>query len=244
LAHFPHSGVIAVSSAPRNAVGMTTITMEAGDPRRQMDRMYRHQRHIYDLTRRYYLLGRDRLLDRLATELPKGALVCEVGCGTARNLIGLARRRPDLVLYGLDASATMLGTATQNLRRSGLSDRVHLRHGLAQELDHAAFGQDRRFDAVLFSYSLSMIPGWRGAVDRARLQLGPAGMIAVVDFWDQRDLPRWFRKLLGQWLALFSVRPDRRLVPFFECLAASEDADLSLRPVFGRYALMLTYRAA
>ena len=101
-----------------------------------------------------------------------------------------------------------------------------------------------RFDAVLFSYSLSMIPGWRHAVDRARLQLAPGGVIAVVDFWDQRDLPGWFRQLLGQWLALFAVKPDRRLVPFFECLAASEDADLSLRPVFGRYALMLTYRAA
>ena len=24
--------------------------------------MYRHQRHIYDLTRKYYLLGRDRLI--------------------------------------------------------------------------------------------------------------------------------------------------------------------------------------
>ena len=24
-----------------------------------MDRMYRHQRHIYDLTRKFYLLGRD-----------------------------------------------------------------------------------------------------------------------------------------------------------------------------------------
>jgi S-adenosylmethionine-diacylgycerolhomoserine-N-methlytransferase len=225
-------------------VAMAMTTAEPGDPRRLMDRMYRHQRHIYDFTRRYYLLGRDRMLDRLAAELPKDALVCEVGSGTARNLIGLARRRPDLVLCGLDASATMLGTAAQNLERAGLSPRVALRHGLAEELDSAAFGQERRFDAILFSYSLSMIPTWRQAVDRARLQLAPGGMIAVVDFWDQRDLPRWFRELLGQWLALFAVRPDRRLVPFFECLAASEDADLNVRSVFGRYALTLTYRAA
>lgn len=223
---------------------MAIATADAGDPRRLMDRMYRHQRHIYDFTRRYYLLGRDRMLDRLAAELPQGAAVCEVGCGTARNLIGLARRRPDLVLCGLDASATMLGTAAQNLDRAGMSARVALRHGLADTLDHAAFDRDRRFDAVLFSYSLSMIPGWRRAVDRARMQLAPGGVIAVVDFWDQRDLPRWFRELLGQWLALFAVKPDRRLVPFFECLAASEDADLSVRPVFGRYALLLTYRAA
>ena len=27
-----------------------------------MDGVYRHQRHIYDLTRKFYLLGRDRLI--------------------------------------------------------------------------------------------------------------------------------------------------------------------------------------
>jgi S-adenosylmethionine-diacylgycerolhomoserine-N-methlytransferase len=27
---------------------------------RRMNRMYRRQRHIYDATRRYYLLGRDQ----------------------------------------------------------------------------------------------------------------------------------------------------------------------------------------
>ena len=34
-----------------------------------MDRIYRHQRHIYDPTRKYYLLGRDRLIDGLAVPL-------------------------------------------------------------------------------------------------------------------------------------------------------------------------------
>jgi S-adenosylmethionine-diacylgycerolhomoserine-N-methlytransferase len=74
-----------------------------------MDRMYRHQRHIYDLTRKFYLLGRDRLIDTL--ELKPGSRVCEVGCGTARNLIALARRHGDVAFFGIDASATMLRTA-------------------------------------------------------------------------------------------------------------------------------------
>lgn len=39
---------------------------------------------MYGLTRRYYLLGRDELLDRIAAR-PAGH-VLEVGCGTARNL--------------------------------------------------------------------------------------------------------------------------------------------------------------
>ena len=56
-----------------------------------MDRMYRLTRHVYDVTRRYYLLGRDRLLAKVATA--PGTATLEVGCGTARNLVKLARLR-------------------------------------------------------------------------------------------------------------------------------------------------------
>ncbi len=47
-----------------------------------MDHVYRHQRYIYDLTRKYYLFGRDRLISGL--QLKPGARVVEVGCGTAQ----------------------------------------------------------------------------------------------------------------------------------------------------------------
>ena len=50
----------------------------------RMNRMYRRQRHIYDGTRRYYLLGRDRLISGLKPA--PGASVLEIGCGTGRNL--------------------------------------------------------------------------------------------------------------------------------------------------------------
>ena len=42
-----------------------------------MDRMYRHQRHIYDLTRKWYLLGRDQMLASLAPR--PGDRILEVG---------------------------------------------------------------------------------------------------------------------------------------------------------------------
>ena len=69
----------------------------------RMDKVYRRQRYIYDFTRKYYLVGRDSLIKNLALE--PGARLVEIGCGTGRNLIAIARTYPHARLYGLDASA-------------------------------------------------------------------------------------------------------------------------------------------
>lgn len=74
-----------------------------------MDGVYRHQRHIYDLTRKYYLLGRDTMIAGL--DVPDGGTVLELGCGTGRNILHAARRYPRAVFSGLDISAAMLDTA-------------------------------------------------------------------------------------------------------------------------------------
>ncbi len=67
-----------------------------------MNRIYRRQRHVYDVTRKFYLLGRDRLIHRLNP--PAGGKVLEIGCGTARNLIVAARTYPDVQFFGIDIS--------------------------------------------------------------------------------------------------------------------------------------------
>ena len=81
-----------------------------------MNRTYRHQRHIYDLTRKYFLLGRDRLIAGL--DAYPGARVLEIGCGTGRNLIAAARRFPDARLFGVDISTEMLNSAAAAIARA------------------------------------------------------------------------------------------------------------------------------
>ena len=58
-----------------------------------MDAIYRNQRHIYDATRKYYLLGRDRLIAGL--DAPDEAKVLEAACGTGRNLVVAAGALPE-----------------------------------------------------------------------------------------------------------------------------------------------------
>ncbi|QOF70953.1 methyltransferase domain-containing protein [Aminobacter sp. SR38] len=185
---------------------MSTPELSAGHSG-LMDSVYRHQRHIYDLTRKYYLLGRDRMISELAP--PKGGTVLELGCGTGRNLILAARRFPDAHFYGLDISAEMLVTARASIARAGLSDRISLAQGDATSFDAASLFGRAGFDRVFVSYSLSMIPGWERSVSAALA--ASTGSVHVVDFGQQEGLPGWFRKLLRRWLARFHVTPRETL---------------------------------
>ena len=174
-----------------------------------MDRMYRHTRHIYDLTRKPYLLGRDRLIAALG--LDPGGTVLEMGCGTGRNLIAVAHAYPKAALYGFDISEQMLKTARAAVRRTGLADRIHLAQGDAVQFDaRAAFGRES-FDRVYFSYTLSMVPPWRAALAHGLALTHASGRFSVVDFGFCEELGSLPRAILHGWLKLFHVTPRAAL---------------------------------
>jgi S-adenosylmethionine-diacylgycerolhomoserine-N-methlytransferase len=152
----------------------------------KMDDIYRHQRFIYDLTRRYFLLGRDRLLADLAP--PPGGAVLEVGCGTGRNLVQAAKLYPSSRCYGLDVSDVMLRTAQSNISRAGLGARVTLAAGDACGFDPAALFGVADLDRIFFSYVLSMVPRWPDVIEGALRHLGPSGSLHIVDFGEIGDV--------------------------------------------------------
>ena len=201
---------------------------------RRMNRMYRRQRHIYDGTRRYYLLGRDEMIADLRPKA--GANVLEVGCGTGRNLVLAARRYPDARFFGIDVSTEMLTTAISAIARAGLSGRIRVAHGDATALDPARSFDILQFDHVIISYSLSMIPDWRVVVRAAASQIKPGGRLHVVDFGRQDGLPSIARTLLRRWLRLFDVAPRDDLEHDLSALAKETGAKLTFQRPFRGYA--------
>lgn len=201
-----------------------------------MDRVYGNQRRFYDLTRKYYLFGRDRLIREL--DLQPGETLAEIGCGTARNLVAIAHRYRDNRLYGLDASSEMLKTARAAVGRAGFSDRIKLVQGYAEDATPALLECDKPLDRIVFSYSLSMIPDWRGALDAAHRALAPGGRIHVVDFGDLEGLPRPAAHLLRIWLRQFHVAPRVSLLDWAEAGPNIPVRRLDLLP--GRYAFLLS----
>lgn len=206
----------------------------SGDHAAAMDAIYRTQRHIYDLTRKYYLLGRDRLIDDLMP--PPGGSVLEMGCGTGRNLIVAARRYPHARFYGFDISDAMLENARTAVAKAGLEGRITLAKGDATEFSPERLFGLNGFDRVFCSYTVSMIPGWERAIASAADSLVSGGRLMVVDFGDQAGLPRWFGKALHAWLARFSVSPRSDLESVAKIAAHERGLLAEHRPLYRGYA--------
>jgi S-adenosylmethionine-diacylgycerolhomoserine-N-methlytransferase len=201
---------------------------------RRMNRMYRRQRHVYDGTRRYYLLGRDRLISGLRPAA--GATVLEIGCGTGRNLVLAARLYPDARYFGIDVSTEMLTSAISAISRRNLTKCIRVAHGDGTRFDPQVLFGLPCFDHVMISYSLSMIPDWRGVLMAATSRLKPGGRLHLVDFGNQERLPGIARTLLRRWLALFDVTPRDDLEGVLSAMAEGNGAGLKFERPFRGYA--------
>ena len=202
---------------------------------RRLDRIYRYQRHFYDLTRKYYLVGRDTLIEGLLP--PEDGSILEIGCGTGRNLVMAATRYPGTRLYGLDLSRRMLDTAEAKAQRAGLAHRITFAHADATSFDAAALFGRSDFDRVFLSYSLSMMPGWQRVIEHAISHVAPGGSLHIIDFGDGEGLPKSFNVALRAWLRRFDVEPVDDLARELQKLASSASVTVFKTPVMKGYAL-------
>ncbi len=148
----------------------------------QIRNYYRWHASIYDWTRWAFLFGRRRLIDTVADHHPKRVL--EFGCGTGRNLVQLAKVLPESEIIGIDLSIEMIDKARWNTRDLPLVETY---------CDRSLVELRGRFDVIVLSYVLSMMPTTQQAavLDRCAERLAPGGVIAIVDF--SHSPWRWFR---------------------------------------------------
>lgn len=142
----------------------------------QVQRFYHYHAYVYDSTRWMILHGRARAAARLG--LRPDSHVLEVGCGTGLNF-RYAQRYLDPQagrLVGLDFSHDMLRIAERRVAGRGWSN-IELVQG-----DATCMELGRKFDGILFAYSLTMIPDWPAALERAKAHLEPGGRLVVLDF--------------------------------------------------------------
>lgn len=151
----------------------------------------------YEIAARFYdRISGERLLYRRGREtlfahlgLHKGNRVLVVGCGTGLDLPLLVEAvGPEGLVVGVDRSLPMLTQARKKVASHGWEN-VRLIDCDAAALTDVEPG----FDAVVFTYSLSIIENWRHAWDAALKLLVPGGSVGVVD----TDLPSGRARVLS-----------------------------------------------
>lgn len=210
----------------------------SGTAAEQLDEFYGPQASSYDRFRERLLPGRRDFMRALP--LSPGMAVLDLGAGTGGHWAHAGETVDALgELVLVDLCQPLLDVARARFAKQ---QRVRCIHA-----DVETFDAGRRFDLVVFSFSLSMMPGWQAAVDRARQMLVPGGCLAVIDFYtlpaippaplagvsalDRHFWPRWFRHdgvhlrpdVLPHLLSLGtteSLRQEKSRVPYLMGLEA------------------------
>jgi S-adenosylmethionine-diacylgycerolhomoserine-N-methlytransferase len=146
---------------------------KSGRPEERLQAFYAPQADVYDDFRERLLKGRRELIDQL--KLPDRARIVELGAGTGCNLVHFGERLAGCESLELVDLCPALLVEARRRAESHVNVRV-------VEADATLYQPECPVDCVIFSYSLTMIPDWRAALDNAAEMLKSGGQIAVVDF--------------------------------------------------------------
>lgn len=102
--------------------------------------------------------------------------ILEIGFGTGRFAVNLARAAPVVRIAGVDPSELMVATANARARRAGVADRVALRLGDST----CAGAEPESFDAVVAIHSFQFWAAPEESMARIYRLLRPAGRLLLV----------------------------------------------------------------
>lgn len=196
----------------------------------RLDQFYSGQAKDYDAFRARLLRGREELLRSVELPSGPGSFWADIGAGTGVNLEPVSEQVPQVARIVLvDLSRSLLEIAQARVEQHGWAN-VEVRHGDAT----MAVLPDGSADLVTFFYSLTMIPGWYKAVERAYDALKPGGLIGLVDFYVSMKYPEpnrvrhstLTRGFWPVWFGMDNVYLKEDHVPYlhhrFECVHFEE----------------------
>ncbi len=162
---------------------MVLKPLHRGTLAEQTEGFYAKQAAVYDQFRHKILHGREDLYRQVA-EGWHGIWV-DIGAGTGWCFERIAEKVPQFDhIYLVDSSPSLLAIAHERIARMGWKN---VEPVLADGMTFMP--TEGPADLVTFSYSLTMMHDWMGALWHAREMLRPGGRIGVVDFYVSRKFP-------------------------------------------------------
>eukprot|EP01025_Chloroclados_australasicus_P048612 TRINITY_DN5514_c0_g1_i2.p1 TRINITY_DN5514_c0_g1~~TRINITY_DN5514_c0_g1_i2.p1 ORF type:complete len:667 (-),score=70.82 TRINITY_DN5514_c0_g1_i2:573-2573(-) len=188
----------------------------------RLESFYSPQAHAYDRFRKNFLWGRKPLLAACAARLEEQTdmVWVDLGGGTGENVDMMSEYLPldkFKAIYVVDLCHSLCEVAKKKAVAKGWKNVIVV------EADACTFEPRQEHGMatlVTFSYSLSMIPPFYGAVDKALEYLDPHGFLGIADFYvsGKWDLPMrqmsWARRFF--WRSIFDqdgidLGPERRM---------------------------------
>ena len=149
----------------------------------------------YDLLNRLLSLGLDRGWRKKAVrslEVGDKARILDLASGTADIALSVARHYPSASVHGVDPSAGMLQVGRDKVEAAGLSNRVTLQVGDAQQLDL----DDDSFDACSIAFGIRNVPDRLAALREMARVVRPGGRVVILELsTPQRGLQAWASRI-------------------------------------------------
>jgi len=200
--------------------------VRGADHASRMENFYSGQAEGYDDFRKRLLLGRDEVYRKLGDDVTNnespvsGGVWVDFGGGTGSNLEGIGPNISKFQsVYVVDLASSLLKIVDKRAEKNGWSNVK------AVTADATTWTPpEGNADIVTFSYSLTMIPDWFGAIENAKRILKPGGKIGVIDFYVARKHPAegltkhpWStRSFWPVWFSSDNVFPSADHVPFLQ----------------------------
>jgi demethylmenaquinone methyltransferase/2-methoxy-6-polyprenyl-1,4-benzoquinol methylase len=140
----------------------------------------------YDFVNRLMSMGQDRRWRKLiARELDcsEGARVLDLATGTADVAIEITKAYPTASVTGLDPSEEMMRHGTAKIAELGLSQRIELVKGDAQDLPW----EDDSFEGSCISFGIRNVPDRAKALSEMQRVTKPGCRVVVLEAGEPRD---------------------------------------------------------
>jgi len=187
----------------------------------KMSSFYAAQAKGYDAVRENMLIARPEMMSGFGP-IKKGHTWLDVGGGTGRNLHYL-RAQLDLFerIVVLDICPELLAIGEENAKLSFTPAQFERIRWVCLDINspnvrallapHLRNDLNRGFDAITFSYSLTMIPEWEKALESAKSLLSDEGRLIVADFDTYTEEGKSIKDfLIRQWYKQDGVRIEAK----------------------------------
>ncbi len=172
-------------------------------PKTQAPQMFDKIARRYDLLNRLLSLGMDiSWRNRLKALCPKqkNLKVLDLASGTADVIITLVEGNENIEeALGIDPAVKMLDVGREKIERLGLSSRIRLQEGDAQNLEL----DDNRFDVVTIAFGIRNVPDMRRGLLEMYRVTKQGGQVMILEF----SKPSNPILAAGHWLYLSTIVP-------------------------------------